>query len=189
MTRRWHSRLAVAAAALASGVAAAGSTGDPDADATAVVEALSAVDFLPSAGELSARLAGDEQFLIVLARTSQDPGLQLRAVRALGLYPTEPMRQALRDTLASYHNAAEGTPALILIAAIEAIGASADPDELATLVPFLSASSRDVRLATVHALGETRAPAACAPLRARQSLEAVSQVRIAIDGAIPKVCP
>jgi HEAT repeat protein len=183
------SRLPLLIAAAAGGMVASAAAGETRVVASpAVIEALSAVDFLPSSAALSTMLAGDLQTLVDLADSDADPGVRLRAYRSLGMFDSDVARNALAATIARLSGASTGTETLFLLAAIEGYGQIGGAGGVRLLVPLLDAPELDVRAATARALGATRAPAACAPLHDRGANEASEQVRIAIDAAIAAAC-
>ncbi len=190
MTTPLRSRLALFALAAAAGLTATVSAGKSQLVASpALIEALSGVDFLPPADDLTAMVGGDLQVLVDLAESDVDPGVRIRAYRSLGLLDSDLTRSALAASVEKRKTATAGTELLILIASVEGLGQIGGADAVRALVPLLDAPARDLRAATARALGATAAPGACAPLRARQSQEASSQVRLAIDAAIAAVCP
>jgi len=183
-------RLSIVLLAAAAGTTAGQSVEvAPRAASPAAVDALSAIDFLPTTATLTTVLQGNLQTLVDIAESDIDPGVRLRAYRSLGLFDTDVTRAALVTTIDGYRTAREGTELLHLIAAVEALGQVGRDSAVPVLAPLLDAESRDLRATTARALGVTKAGAACAPLRARQSQEPTGQVRIAIDTAIASVCP
>lgn len=170
-----------------------------DAQNTAV---LSQIDAIATREQLLTAFAPDAlQHLIAL---SLDPtfdfGMRLRAIRALPLFcpPTtcagSEAHIALKEVLDS--NETDPSPGLRILrlrAAIEALGKtkSGDDNDVVQIVPFLSHSSRDLRVVTARALGAICKALAIPMLRARAEVEQVPQVRFAIASALGELalCP
>jgi HEAT repeat protein len=136
--------------------------------------------------------------LIDVARDlTEDPGIRLRAYRAIGLYPTTEARLALTADLDILSGSGLGTDLLYLRAAIEALGEQGEPNDVATLVPLLDfEASRDIRAATADALRNIGSSTATGPLHDRlgtwpighplegMQKETSAQVRLAIARAL-----
>jgi hypothetical protein len=126
--------------------------------------------------------------LIALARDIEaDPGVRLRAYRAIGLYPGTAARTALIEDLEVLAAAQPGTEQLYLRAAIEALGEVGEPQDVDNLTPFLDYEpSRDIRAATADALRHLGCAclAATEPLDDRLDLETSQQVILAIHRAL-----
>jgi HEAT repeat protein len=128
-----------------------------------------------------------------------EDGARIRAVRALGYYPTAPARQTLHDVLSSRGHcqgdgaAVSGAPAVYVRAALEALGALGDPADVEWIVPCLQANSRDLRVAAARALRDLGASTAVCPLQARRAVETVPQVVSALSEALRRwpaqICP
>lgn len=184
--------LAIAAGTLAAlAIAHAASVAPaeaPPGDAR-VVELLSGVDYVPNRAALDdalgAAVAADD--LVAIARgsapESADPGVRIRAYRALGLYPGSATEAALRAALAE-NAAGAGVETLYLRAAAESLVKVAGAGAVDDIVPLLDHASRDVRATAAVALGRTGSDAAVPSLRARLSVEEVGQVRLAIAEAL-----
>jgi hypothetical protein len=136
--------------------------------------------------------------LIALARDIEaDPGVRLRAYRAIGLYPGAAAQNALRADLLALASAQPGTEQLYLRAAIEALGEVGDSvEDVPNLVPFLDYEpSRDIRAATADALRQLGCACAAAidPLQARLTIEQLPdgsrQVEYAITRALRALNP
>ena len=184
--------LAIAAAmGMALAIARAATTSapaEPPPGDPAVVEALSGIDYVPTRGTLDGLFGiAAESALIDIARgtadESADPGVRLRAYRALAAYPGASTESALRAAIAD-HAGGGDLDTLYLRAALESLVQVAGPDAVDDLVPLLDHASRDVRASTARALGDTGSDAAVSPLRARLSVEEVGQVRLAIAEAL-----
>jgi HEAT repeat protein len=126
-------------------------------------------------------------------------GARIRAVRALGYYPTAPARQTLHEVLSSRGHcqgdgaAVSGVAAVYVRAALEALGALGDPADVEWIVPCLQANSRDLRVAAARALRDLGASTAVCPLQARRAVEMVPQVVSALSEALRRwpaqICP
>lgn len=186
MTRLVFSALLFAGVGLAAGspTLPAHSTATTD-----VIELLSAIDFLPGTVDLDRAMNSDLTVLTQLANSEEgDPGVRLRAYRSLGDYDEPAAHQALVTAIDRYRNEQAGTELLYLIAATEALGQIAAPEDVPTLGLLLNASSRDLRVVAARALGRVANTEACQLLRERrgtptQPVEQVDQVKIAIDAA------
>lgn len=176
---------------IAAAIARAAATltpAEPPPGDTAIVEMLSGIDYIPTRGTLDSALGGlAEDRLIAIARgtaeESADPGIRIRAYRALALYPTAETASALRAAI-SEHAAGGAVDTLYLRAALDSLEQVAGADAVDDLVPLLDHRSRDVRASAAVALGDTGSNAAVSPLRARLSVEEVGQVRLAIAEAL-----
>ena len=162
--------------------------GEPPPGDPAVVESLSGIDHVPTRGTLDGLLGGAaESTLIAIARgiaeESADPGVRIRALRALAAYPSAATETALREAIAD-HAGEQELDTLYLRAAVDSLVQVAGPDAVTDLVPLLDHASRDVRASTARGLGDTGSDAAVSPLRARLSVEEVGQVRLAIAEAL-----
>lgn len=176
---------AAAAVALAAGAARA--LDAPKADPE-VIELLSGISYVPSKTSIDVVL-GDAavEDLVELARSPAelDPGLRLRALRALGQYGGDAgVDAALRDALGEYAAASAGVEVLYLRAAISALAEAAGPDAAESLVALLDHEVRDVRAAAATALARAGATEVTGELRARLAVEPVLQVRLAIEAAL-----
>jgi hypothetical protein len=161
--------------------------GEPLAAAAAGVDdLLGGVDYVPGKPELDEAL-GDppEDELIDLAiSTDADPGVRIRAYRALAHYPTDPTRLVLMDAVAAHAGATSGVEVLYLRAALHSLAAVSGEDAVDEIAARLDSESRDVRADAALALGETGSATADPPLRARREIEVVDQVKWAIDEAL-----
>jgi hypothetical protein len=195
----------VAAGACAALTVVAGATG-PVTDLIDLpsnqVEALSGLD-IPISGERGRELiestfcpempvgcaAGQPvQDLIDLARDGEaDPGVRLRAYRALGLYPGGTARAALLEDLVALQPPEPGIQQLYLRAVIEAVGQVGEPQDVVNLVSLLDYEpSRDIRAATADALRNLgcHCDSARIPLGDRLDVETSQQVVLAIQHAL-----
>lgn len=155
---------------------------------TEVIEALSAIDFLPGTVALEKIMGDDLTDLTDVANGNGDTGVRLRAYRSLGQFNTQESRNALVAGIDRYRGATRGTDLLMLIAAAEGLGEIAGPTDVATLGPLLDAPSRDLRTVVARALGHVANPAACTLLRNREPVEQSEQVMLAINAA-QATCP
>jgi HEAT repeat protein len=172
----------------------------------AVVDALTQIDASPSKSTLNEMFSTPQAALdnlraIALDHTI-DPGVELRAIRALPVYcPTPPLTcgsTVVHDTLhilIDDYNTTPHTPQsqLRLRAAVEALGATRTSlaSDVDKLIPLLADRSRDVRVTVALALRNVCSAAAIEPLRALFQTEPVEQVRVAISAALRDLrqCP
>jgi HEAT repeat protein len=119
------------------------------------------------------------------AQNEVSPGVRIRAVRALALYPGPATRALLIGYIHDKSSASAGIEVLELRAAVEALGVIGQAEDVVELVPLLEKEdSRDVRAAAARALRDIGSASAIAPLRARLSKETVPQVQFAISDAL-----
>ena len=176
------------ALAIARASTTTGAPAEPPPGDLQVVEVLSGIDFIPSRSALDAALgAGAESDLIAIARgtaeESADPGVRIRAYRALALYPGAAVEAELRAAIFQ-HAGGAAVDMVYLRAAADSLVELAGPDAVDDLVPLLDHASRDVRASAAFALGDTGSDDAAPPLRARLLVEEVGQVRLAIAEAL-----
>jgi HEAT repeat protein len=181
--------IALVAAVAAAGGARADLPATPtSAPSAAVIDALTGIDFVAQRSSLDVLLGPDpvsELDSIATSTPDVDPGVRLRAVRALSLYPSVEARTALTDEIAAYATAVSGVDLLQLRTAVEALGVIGQPEDVATIVPLLNKEeSRDVRAAAATALRDIGSSTAIMPLRARLAKETVPQVTFAISDAL-----
>jgi hypothetical protein len=148
---------------------------------------LGAIDFVPAREDLDTVMGPTslQQLIILAIDDGEDPGVRIRAVRALGQFPES---SEARSTLVAVINglAAEssGTPVLILRAAMEALAEVGGASAVSQITPLLDNSSRDVRASAADALRVIGSPTAIPALRDRQQIETVPQVLLAITEAL-----
>lgn len=188
LTRALHAGL-LAAVALASAAHGDPSSIDPVSAATPqVVDELTGVDFTAPRAALDDLLGANavaSLAAIADADTQISPGVRLRALRALALYPEDDARTALRAAIVKHATASAGLDILELRAAIEALGMIGDATDVARIVPFLDKEeSRDIRAAAARALRDLGSTTAIAPLHARLAKEKVPQVQFWISDAL-----
>lgn len=179
---------AIAAFAVARAASSPGAPAEPPPGDPRVVEILSGIDYVPTRSVLDAALGADAAGdLIAIARgtaeESSDPGVRIRAYRALSLYPGAATESELRAGILDHAGGAE-VEMLYVRAAVDSLVALAGPDAVDDLVPLLDHASRDVRASAAVGLGGTGSEDAVPPLRARLSVEQVGQVRLAIAEAL-----
>ena len=187
--------------ALFAGSVAAGSTGLPDH----VEQVLTLIDSLPTQIDLDSAfcptpcsdhgpaMQGLEAIATDNGATdSASRNARLHAISALSLYciqcdPLKPEYQA-HDTLVSIIQtttwASTGFDALVLRAAIEALGPQRIASDLSLLLPQLQNPSRDIRAAVAHSLRDLCNTGAIGPLRQQQETETSEQVKQAITEAL-----
>jgi hypothetical protein len=191
-SRHWRAcvgLLGVAALAAASWASADPPTATHAPGDPAVIEALSGVDFIPGKSTLDQVFSGAaEAGLIEIARDEMgggDPGLRLRAYRALALYDTPAVETALAEAVAEHHAGPKaGIGVLYLRAAAKSLAAVAGTSAVDALVPMLGHPRRDIRSGAAEALAITGAPAAIQPLRDQLAIEDDLQTRLALSAAL-----
>lgn len=188
MPRALHAGL-LAAIALASAAHGDPTSIDPVSAATPeVIDELTGVDFTAPKATLDDLLGANavpSLAAIADADTQISPGVRLRALRALALYPQDDARAALRAAIVKHSTASAGLDILELRAAIEALGLIGDATDVARIVPFLDKEeSRDIRAAAARALRDLGSTTAIAPLHARLAKEKVPQVQFWISDAL-----
>ncbi len=179
--------LAVGLAATSIGVAHRVSSGEPLwAAAAGIDDLLSGVDYVPDKPELDDALGDppEDELIAIATSDTADPGVRLRAYRALGHYPTDPTRVVLMTAISSYMSAVSGPEVLYLRAAMYSLAAVSGADAVLVLDDLLYSTSQDVRAEAALALGQTGAGTAVPLLRARRDMEQVPQVVWAIDEAL-----
>lgn len=179
--------LAVALAAATAGLAHRVSAGEPLWLAAAGIDdLLSGVDYVPDKPELDEALGDppEDELIAIATSDATDPGVRVRAYRALAHYPTDPTRVVLMTAIASYQEATSGPEVLYLRAAMHSLAAVSGANAVLVLDDLLYSSSRDIRADAALALGETGSGTAVPLLHARRTEEQVAQVIWAIDEAI-----
>jgi len=179
--------LAVGAATAGIAIALESPPGDPD-----VVELLGGMNYVPDQSKIDAVLGATavDELIAIAEDTSlgSDPGLRMRAFRALAQYDESPdealASAALRRAITTFAASDQGTELLFLRASMLSLatldGSNAVPD----LVSLLSHPSRDIRAACAQALGITDSDTAILPLRNQDLVETVPQVKVAIASAL-----
>jgi len=162
---------------------------DPPPGNAALIEQLSGIEHIPLRVVLDNLLGNDaaEELANLAADPGGDPGLRLRAYRALSLYPGATAATALRQGLTDHSADATGMATLYLRAITMALAAIDGALAVDDLAPLLDHSSRDVRAAAARALGATDSPDAIGVLRDRLAIESVSQVQLAIAEALRRL--
>ncbi|MEO6777731.1 MAG: HEAT repeat domain-containing protein [Kofleriaceae bacterium] len=189
------------ALALFAGGVAAGSTMLPQP----VQDALTLIDSVPSQNQLDdafctlPTMCSDHQAAINgLAAIATDTGAtdassrnaRLHAISALSTYCVAPCaddeqaHQTLRSIIAATTGEATGFDAVVLRAAIEAIGPQRVAGDLDLLISQLQNPSRDIRAAVAHSLRDLCNTQAIVPLRQQQQAETSDQVKQAITEAL-----
>lgn len=185
---RWHGAWL---AALALVVTAAPTVRSNPLARTQLEQALSGFDYLPSRATLDAMLSSDVSGLLVVATTTDDPdvtiGMRVRAYRALGQFDADIARNALTAAIVQYREADAPQARMLLIAAIEGLGAIGGDAAVTVLASTLGNDSRDVRAAAALALADTASADACSPLRGQNTHETDPQVRGALQAALLRI--
>jgi hypothetical protein len=187
--------------ALFAGSIAAGSTELPQK----VQDVLTLIDTVPSQLELDSAFcptpcSDHVPSMLGLEAIASDSGAtdsasrnaRLHAISALSLYcigcePITPEYQAHQTLSAIIQNttgASTGFDAVVLRAAIEAIGPQRIAGDLSLLLPQLQNPSRDIRAAVAHSLRDLCNTNAIVPLRQQQQAETSEQVKQAITEAL-----
>ena len=177
--------LGVTSAGLAMTLEAPG--GDPE-----VVELLSGISYSPTKNSIDLVMGSAAlEDLITIAEDSSsgsDPGVRIRAWRALGEYPLSPdatlASDALRNGIAEFATAEQGTNLLFLRACLLSLAQLEGGESVASLVPHLSHQSRDIRASAAQALGITGSSEAYPYLLDRALVEEEDQVKLAIADAL-----
>tara|TARA_R110002073_G_scaffold74100_6_gene181191 strand:- start:2705 stop:3298 length:594 start_codon:yes stop_codon:yes gene_type:complete len=190
MKRRYQILGAVLlAGAAGAGIASAleAPPGDPQ-----VVELLGGMNYIPDKSDIDevfGAVAVEE--LVAIAEDSSpssDPGMRMRALRALAQYGESPAKEgaaaALRRAIATFGSVVRGTEVLFLRASMLSLATVDGPSAVPDLVALLSHPSRDIRAACAQALGITGSNDAILPLRNQDLTEEVPQVQIAIADAL-----
>jgi hypothetical protein len=188
--------------ALFAGGVAAGSTQLPQN----VQNVLTLIDSVPSQLQLDGAFSNHASAMDGLAAIALDTGAtdspsrnaRLHAISALTAYCPAPCDDAsnaahlaLQNIISTNANASTGFDAVVLRAAVEAIGpqraagSAMYPDgDLDLLIPLLRNPSRDIRAAVAHSLRDLCNTNAIVPLRQQQQAEASDQVKQAITEAL-----
>jgi HEAT repeat protein len=150
---------------------------------------LTAIDFAPQRADLDASMPLPLDGLIqYIHDPTTDPGLKLRAIRALSQYPSDQARSELALLIQQLGASRQGTAVLHLRATIEALADIGGTDAVPVITPFLNAEeSLDLRATAARALGTIGSPSAAQALRARQQVEQSDEVRVAITEALRKI--
>ncbi|HET9992319.1 MAG TPA: HEAT repeat domain-containing protein [Kofleriaceae bacterium] len=188
------------ALALFAGGVAAGSTQLPQP----VQLALTQIDSVPSQLELDTAFSDHQAAMQGLAAIATDNGAtdsasrnaRLHAISALSKYCASPCddgsgsgsansaHQALISIIQDMNGESVGFNAVVLRAAIEALGPQRVGNDLDLLVSQLANPSRDIRAAVAHSLRDLCNTQAIVPLRQQQQAEASDQVKQAITEAL-----
>ncbi len=171
-----------------------------------VLDTLGALDSAPTTVELNAAFMGSasttaQSLATITADTTNDIGVRLRAIHALGQYcplpgdpppcaDTDPSHVALTDLITTLGGenlqANGGSDLLLLRAAIETLGPLQVSTDAPALVTLLDHPSRDIRASTANALRDlcNTDQATTDALRTRLGHETVDQVKLAITDAL-----
>jgi len=188
-------RLWPAALALFAGTVTAASPSLP----VKVQEVLTVIDAVPTPSDLDGVFTNHASALQGLAAIARDSGAtdaasrnaRLHAISALSTYcpsPCDPAtnsaHQALVAIIQETQDKYAGYDAVVLRAAVEAIGPQRVASDLDLLVGELQNPSRDIRAAVAHSLRDLCNTNAIAPLRLQQQTETSEQVKQAITEAL-----
>lgn len=180
--------------ALFAGSVSAGSSALPDK----VQLALTLIDAVPTQVDIDSAFTDHQQAMQGLAAIATDNGAtdaasrnaRLHAISALSKYCTLPCNetdqahQALVTIIQNTSLESTGFDAVVLRAAIEAIGPQRVGSDLDLLVGQLQNPSRDIRAAVAHSLRDLCNTNAIVPLRQQQQTETSEQVKQAITEAL-----
>ncbi|MCB9556379.1 MAG: hypothetical protein H6707_09775 [Deltaproteobacteria bacterium] len=136
------------------------------ADRRSMIEALSAIENVPSRAELLT-LAGNAAPELLRSIVLSPPAQRLavtRAIAALGYFPSRATDRVLRTLITRYRRSKKGIELLDLQQALVAYGVAAGRSALPTVRPFLTHLHPDVRIAAATALWRSD------PLAARRLL-------------------
>jgi hypothetical protein len=188
-------RLWPVALALFAGTVTAGSPSLP----AKVQDVLTVIDTVPTSSDLDTAFTTHASALQGLAAIARDSGAtdaagrnaRLHAISALSTYcpsPCDPAtnsaHQALVAIIQETGDKYAGYDAVVLRAAVEAIGPQRVASDLDLLVGELQSPSRDIRAAVAHSLRDLCNTNAIAPLRLQQQTETSEQVKQAITEAL-----
>jgi hypothetical protein len=151
-----------------------------------LLELLNGIDFVPGPSTLPTG-AGDDIRALAADDQPTDPGLRIRALRALAHYPGTSTTTVLESVIDDYASFSSGIETLYLRASMRALAELDATSALSKLAPQLNNASRDVRAAAAAALAITGDPQAIPLLRQRLNVEQVAQVRLAISNAIRRI--
>lgn len=181
--------------ALFAGTVTAGSPNLPGP----VQDVLTLIDAFPTPSDIDSTFSDHAAAMQGLAAIARDSGAtdsagrnaRLHAISALSTYcpsPCDPLtnsaHQALVAIIQDTTLESSGFDAVVLRAAIEAIGPQRVATDLDLLVGQLQSSSRDIRAAVAHSLRDLCNTNAIAPLRLQQQTETSEQVKQAITEAL-----
>ncbi len=157
--------------------------GDP-----ALIEILSGVSYVPPRPALDSALGGGAVDTLISIATGahpvDDPGVRLRAYRALSEYPDPTVEDALRDAVAAHGAGTDPMDNLLVRAAMDSLARIAGESAVDDISVHLTHASRDVRAAAARALAECGSQTALPLLRSRLLVEPESQVKAALSRAI-----
>ncbi|MFI5288333.1 MAG: HEAT repeat domain-containing protein [Polyangia bacterium] len=141
----------------------------------------------PSAAEVRALGPGADQALIDYATAaSTSPLRRQRAIAALAFVPSVAAHQLLVAVLSAEGRASRGIAVLDVAAALSALTPYGAP-ALATVLPYLTHPSADVRQAAANTLGALGLPSAGGALEARLAVERDPSVRVHLAAALARL--
>lgn len=153
-------------------------------------DALSGIDYVAGKNVFDNLLGtGADSDLVAIARDvdgDADPGLRIRAYRALSLYSTPLVETALTEAVNDHAAPSKtiGVEVVYAKAAMDSLAAVAGAGAVDTIAAVLDHPSRDLRVSAARALAKTAAPAAIAPLQSRLAIETDSLVSLALQRAL-----
>jgi len=116
-----------------------------------------------------------------------DPGVRLRAYRAMELYPETRVEEALAAAIEQHRRVRDGINILHLRAAMHSFAVIAGARAIQSIRPVLDHNSKDARAAAAEALAATGSPAARPPLYQRLNVESDQMVKLALTDAIRRL--
>lgn len=154
-----------------------------EAPSEQLLELLNGIDFVPDTSTLPSG-AEDDIRSLAADTAPTDPGLRIRALRALSHYPGAETTTVLESAIDDYAGFNTGIETLYLRAAMRALAKVDGSGATPKLSPLLNNASRDVRASAAESLAISGDPQAILILRQRLNIEQVPQVRLAIAEAI-----
>jgi hypothetical protein len=149
---------------------------------------LGGVDYVPTREALDAVIGEAPALTLIALATADDgeldPGVRLRALRALEHYPGNDTELALTTSIESLAGANSGIDTLYLRAELRSLAVVAGEDAIEIVAPSLGHANKDVRAAAATALGATGSADAKPWLYERLEVEDDAMVELAISAAI-----
>jgi len=151
---------------------------------------LGGIDFVPAPAQLDPLLGDSPAGALIglaTADADMDPGVRLRAFRALEHYPDAATTAALAATVANKLSVRAGVELLYLRAAVRSLGTIGGDAAVEPISPLLNHDSVDMRADAATALGATGSKAATPLLYDRLGIETDEMVRLALSNAIRRL--
>ena len=130
--------------------------------------------------------------LVAIARDvdgGTDPGLRIRAYRALSLYSTDLVESALTEAVLDHAADANtaGVEVVFAKSAMDSLAVVAGENAVSTLAGVLDHPTRDLRVSAARALARTGSSTAIQPLQTRLASETDPLVSLAIQRALSQL--